>query len=51
MHTHWVDQARTRHTDTDLRLLHDQGHDPHPEQAEHRRQAPVSAAENSEAHS
>lgn len=35
MHTHWADQARSPLTETDLRLLHDQGHDPHPEQAEH----------------
>lgn len=34
MQTHWADQARTPLTETDLRLLHDQGHDPHPEQAE-----------------
>lgn len=35
---HWADQAHIPLTETDLRLLHDQGHDLHPEQAERRSQ-------------
>lgn len=38
MNTHWANH--TPLTEADLRLLHDQGHDPHPEQPEHERLAP-----------
>lgn len=36
MHSHWADQTHHPHplTEADLRLLHDQGHNHHPEQNE-----------------
>lgn len=40
MNTHWANHTRPL-TDADLRLLHDQAHDPHPEQPEHERIAPT----------
>lgn len=40
MYSHWADPTHTDLSDADLRLLHDEGHDPQRDLPEHERLAP-----------